>query len=121
MTTFGDTMKNATTNGLLGAIETTVTYTPRNEAGVEVSARLGPVRTNEEFKEVGEETLYTRTCRISTDDVANPHGDATVTIGDETWAVTEISDESDFAATLELLKSEQGARHGESFYTGGEG
>ena len=120
MTTFGDMVKNATAKGLLGAVETDITYNPRNGSGVDISARLGPVRTAGEFDEPSETQEQRRSCRISKADVARPHDDDTVTIGGSTWAVTEITDETDFAATLELLKLEQGARHGESFYLGGE-
>ena len=120
MTIFGDTVKNAMTKGLLGAVETTVTYTPRNGSGSEISARLGPVRTAGEFDEPSETEEQRRSCRISKADVARPNADDTVTIGGSTWSVIEITDETDFAATLELLSVEQGARHGESFYLGGE-
>jgi len=120
MSTFGDLMKNATDKGLLGSFETTVTYTPRNGDGLEISSRLGPIRSAPQRGARGEMLPQMRSCRISKSDVAAPSVDDSLLIDGVTWSVDEISDETDFAATLELVTIEQGARHGENFYSGGE-
>ena len=72
---------------LFEQLGTSITYTAKGVAGVEITAIVGAEHREERETENGIEQYRVRDVTLSKADVADPQLNASVTIGSETWKV----------------------------------